>query len=205
MRRAALVVILAACGPKVAIEPSPYDEDDPAAGAPVQRSTFRGWDERVEAPHQGEGLRTGTIDRTALLAVLDAGPGQFLRQLEVTGAMDGELFVGWQLVQLLDKSSALHRLDLVAGDILIALNGAPLSRPDQLMTVWDSLRSADRLTCDLLRGEARFQISFAIEPPAGRVSPDLAAPTAAPPAPAPAPTPKPAPPPPTTIPSKTGK
>jgi hypothetical protein len=66
------------------------------------------------------------------------------------------------------------------------------------MTVWDALRTADLVTCDILRGEARFQIAFTIDPPAGRVPPDLAPA----PAPAPAPTKPPAPAPTPTVPAK---
>lgn len=193
MRRAGwlLALALVACGPKVRVDPSPYEYDDPSAGEPIeQKQTFQRYEERVEAP-KGKGLRAGVVDRTALLAVLDAGPGNYLRQFEVTGAMDGDRFLGWQLVQLVDASSPLNDLDLAAGDVLIALNGAPLSRPDQLMAVWDSLRTTDVITADLLRGDARFSIQFAVEPPVGRVPPDLA--PAAPATAAPAPTPVPAP------------
>jgi hypothetical protein len=192
----ALPLLVAACGPKVAVQPSPFEHDDPQAGTPrpeddelysqeispqadVKAATYT----RREVAPPGKGLRTGTIDRTRLLAVLDAGPGLFLRQFEVTSAMDGDKFVGWQLVQLIDDQGPLHDLDLAQGDILIALNGAPISRPDQLMTTWNSLRAADQLTCDLLRGDQRFQLTFAIDPPAGRVPPDLLLPPKQPPPP----------------------
>jgi hypothetical protein len=200
MRRAgAWVVVVAlgplgACGPKVNTTASPYEYDDPSAGAPVQQTQFKAWEQREEAP-KGKGLRGGTIDRAVLLAALDAGPGTFLRQLEVTNSMDGNRFVGWQLVQIVDRQSTLRDLDLVEGDVLIAVNGSPLSRPDQLMTMWDGLRTADAITCDLLRGEDRFQIVFEIQPPIGRVPPDLTTTTVAPaPAPAAPATPTPAPP-----------
>jgi hypothetical protein len=165
-----------------------------------------GWDARAEAP-AGKGQRTGTIDRTALLLTLDAGPGAFLRQLEVAASMDGDHFVGWQLVQILDDGVALKRLDLANGDILVAVNGAPIARPDQLMTVWNGLRTADKLVCDVLRGEQRFQLAFQIEPPIGRVPPDMVKPQPAPP-PAATPPPKPTPPPaptPTPTPAPTKK
>jgi len=145
------------------MEASPFDEDDPRAASLSPRR------EPLEPPSPppsdaSAGIRVGTIDRAVLVTVLDRGPGEFLRQLEVTSAMDGDQFIGWRLVQLLDPRSSLSTLDLAAGDILLALNGAPLSRPEQLMTVWESLRSANSLTCDLLRGQTRFQLSFTIHP-----------------------------------------
>ena len=96
--------------------------------------------------------------------MLDGGPGTFLRQLEVTPRMDGERFVGWQLVQLLDRNGPLVDVDVVPGDVLLAVNGKPLSRPDQLQTVWDSLRTANKLTRELWRGDAKLELAFAIEP-----------------------------------------
>ena len=154
------LAFLLACGPKVQPK-APVDED--LANAEVAPSTPRPEPPRMEAP-VGKGLRSGTIARAHLVAVLDSGPGAFLRELEVTPRMDGNRFVGWQLVQLLDHQSPLVDVDVVPGDVLLAINGQPLSRPDQLQTVWDSLRTANELTADLWRGPAKVTLRFAIEP-----------------------------------------
>ncbi len=168
MRSALLVVLLAACAPKTAPQ-TPIDEDlgakavpdDPASPAPAAPRP-------VALP--GKGLRTGTIARDKLVAVLDAGPGMFLRQLEIAPQLSGERFVGWQLVQLLDRSGPLVDVDVVPGDVLLAINGKPLSRPDQLQTVWDSLRTANTVTAQLWRGQAQFELQFAIEPQVAAVA-----------------------------------
>ncbi|MGE5186620.1 MAG: hypothetical protein ACM31C_31405 [Acidobacteriota bacterium] len=158
-----LLVVVAACGPKVDTSPKAFDEDlgprprteeVAAAPAPVERP--------VAPP--GKGLRTGTIERAKLVAVLDHGPGNFLRQMEVTARMDGDRFVGWQLVQVLDKTGPLVDIDVAPGDVLLAINGKPLSRPDQLQAVWDSLRTANELKAVLWRGNAKLELAFAIEP-----------------------------------------
>src|SRR5262245_6714776 len=160
---AAAAISAAGCGSKVAPRPLTYDEDlgpntqpppaaDPAVTAP-----------RPVAP-PGKGMRTGTIPRDRLVAVLNAGPSQFLRQLEVTAKMSGERFVGWELVQLLDRQSPLFDVDLVPGDVLLAVNGKPVSRPDQLQALWDSLRTANEVTAQLWRGEAQLTLAFAVEP-----------------------------------------
>ena len=112
----------------------------------------------------GKGLRSGTISRAHLIAVLDAGPGAFLRQIEVAPLLDRDRFVGWQLVQLLDHQSPLIDVDVAPGDVLLAVNGVQLSRPDQLQTLWDSLRTANQLNAQLWRGKTQLTLAFTIEP-----------------------------------------
>jgi hypothetical protein len=189
----ASLVLVAACGPKVAPKGTAFDEElesnkaEPTEKAPAEPV-------RPEAPVV-RGVRTGTIERAHLIAVLDKGPGQFLRQLEVTPRMDGNRFVGWQLVQLLDPSSPLTDVDVAPQDVLLAINGQPLSRPDQLQSVWDSLRTANELRAQLWRGDGKLELAFAIEPKVdpSTVVPPPPAPTAPSLAPAPAPAAKPEP------------
>ncbi len=174
------LTLLTACGPKVSPKSTVFDEDLPRerttaiTEAPVEEA-------RPEAP-PGKGLRSGTIERAQLIAVLDSGPGAFLRQLELAPRLNGERFVGWQLVQLIDRAGPLHDVDVVPGDVLLAVNGKPLSRPDQLQTIWDSLRTANELRAQLWRGETKLELSFSIEP---KVDPaTLPPPAAKPPRPA---------------------
>jgi hypothetical protein len=162
-RAAVLAAVLAACGPKVSPKPLTYDEDlgGQAQPAPAVDPTVI---ERPVAP-PGKGLRTGTISRDRLVAVLDAGPAMFLRRIEVAPRLSGDRFVGWQLVQLIDRAGPLHDVDLVPGDVVLAINGKPLSRPEQLQAVWDSLRTANEVTAQMSRGETKLELRFAIEPP----------------------------------------
>ncbi|MEJ7600612.1 MAG: PDZ domain-containing protein [Kofleriaceae bacterium] len=156
-----LVIALAGCGPKVSPGPVSFDEDLPrtAPAAPVSEVAKP----RPVAP-PGKGARTGTIARDRLISILNAGPGTFLRQVEVAPKLEGERFIGWQLVQLVDQASPLYDVDLVPGDVLLALNGNPISRPDQLQTVWDSLRTANEVTAKLWRGDNQLTLAFVIEP-----------------------------------------
>ena len=153
--------------------PRSLDEDLPKDGAGDASATgpaAAALAPRVVAP-KGKGLRTGTIARASLIATLDAGPGMFLRQLEVTPERRGESFVGWQLVQFLDAKSPLVDADLVPGDVLLTINHMALSRPDQLQTLWDSLRTANEVTAQLWRGNARFELHFVIEPRVAAATP----------------------------------
>jgi S1-C subfamily serine protease len=163
MRPALFVLLVAACAPKVQTTPTSLDED--LAYAQVAPTTVpAAAPERPVAP-PGKGLRSGTIERARLVAVLDAGPPMFLRQLEVTAKMSGERFVGWELVQLVDRSGPLVDVDVVPGDVLLAINGQPISRPDQLQRVWDSLRTANTVTAQMWRGDSKFDLQFTIDPP----------------------------------------
>jgi S1-C subfamily serine protease len=67
-------------------------------------------------------------------------------------------------VQLIDKLSPLVDIDILPGDVLLAINGKPISRPDQLQSVWDSLRTANEVTAQLWRGNTQLTLEFAIEP-----------------------------------------
>jgi type II secretory pathway component PulC len=164
MRAGLLAMMALACGPRASSTPPTFDEDlgvrEPATAAPTAPPDAQ----RAVAP-PGKGLRTGTIGRAHLVAVLDAGPATFLRQLEVAPRLTGETFVGWQLVQLLDPTGPLHDVDLVPGDVLLAINGKPLARPEQLQTVWDSLRTANEVRAQLWRGDQKLELRFTIEPP----------------------------------------
>lgn len=183
MRAAALgLALLAACAPKV--DPrSPFDEDDPRAraadGAPTTRTAppaepVTVADGPIAIP--GAGARTGEVARVDLRPVLDAGPGPFLQGFEVEAVSTSGNFGGWRLIRILPAGRALTALDLMPGDVLLAVNGRALIKPADLVEVWAGLYAADALVADLRRGEARFQIKFAISGPA------IAAPTA-PPAP----------------------
>jgi len=166
MRAVALAVAVTACAPKV--NPGPkFDDDLPAdrgaTSQPGPAPATAAEAPRPEAP-KGAGQRTGTIARAKMVAVLDAGVPNFLRQFEVAPHMTNQRFVGWELVQLVDKASPLTDLDVVPGDVLLAVNGKPLSRPDQLQTLWDSLRTANEVTAEMWRGDRRFELRFQVEP-----------------------------------------
>ena len=163
MRAVLLAVLIAACGPKVSTQPPTFDEDlgarEPAAAPPTDELTM----ERPVAP-PGKGLRSGTIPRAQLVAVLDAGPAAFLRQFEVNAKLAGQRFVGWELVQLVGEDNPLYDVDLAPGDVLLTINGKTISRPDQLQTVWGELRAANEVVAELWRGQTKLTLAFTVEP-----------------------------------------
>jgi len=166
---AAAVLAALGCGPKVNMEPSPFEEDDPAAGAPAAPAEPT-WEELPVAP-TGPGAREGTIDRAALDAVLAAGPVAVISHVEVAAEHDGEKFLGWRLVAVDPRYRGFDGVDLVPGDVLIAVNGRALAHPDHLHALWDALGSADEIVADLRRGEAKLQLRWRVTTAATATAP----------------------------------
>ncbi len=160
MYRALLVVgLLSACGPKVNLEPDPFEEDDPRAGESIDETPT--YEELPEAPVIA-GVREGTIARAQLIAALDAGPGSILGHLEVTAEHDGDRFRGWRLVAVDPRNPPFPGVDLAPGDVLIAINGRSIARPNELNDVWVALRTADEIVADLERDGGRFQLRWMV-------------------------------------------
>jgi hypothetical protein len=149
---------------------------DPAAGEPAPIAVAP----RPLAP-PGTHPRSGSIDRPALWRILDAGPGGLLRTVEVSPFFEGSRFLGWRLDQIVDASSPLTGVDLAIGDVILAVNRKPIARPEHVMAIWQELRAADELVCQVWRGRGAFELRFAITPKAPPGSPSSPPPAARPP------------------------
>jgi len=172
VRRLALVLVLAGCAPKVHPEASPFEEDDPRAGPPAPPET-RSWEQLPVAP-PAPGAREGAIDRKALVATLDAGPGALLRHVEVAAELADHRFIGWRLIAVDPDSHTFDGVDLRPGDILVAINGRTIAHPDELQAVWDQLRSAPAIVADLRRGDAKLQLRWTVIDAAAGAAPTSA-------------------------------
>ena len=49
--------------------------------------------------------------------------------------------------------------------MLLAVNGKPVARPEQLQALWDSLRTANEVAAQLSRGDQKLELRFAVQPP----------------------------------------
>ena len=179
----AALVLIAGCAPVV--DPrSPFDEDDPRALSEDQPPPTpadpppRATPDDDAAPRgpiaiPGTGARTGTIERGTLKLILDAGPATFLQWFEIEPVTRDGVFVGWRLVQVLPGGRSLTALDLLPGDVLVAVNGRKMVKPDDLGELWLELYAAPAIAVDLRRGAETVTIRFAISgaaltPPSSR-------------------------------------
>lgn len=146
MRRLAplLVLFVAACGAAT-----------PAAEHPEPAVSTASAPEPLQPPR-----REGTIEREELETVLAAGLGRFLQGVMTEPHLEQGRFVGFRFTEL--RASFFASLDLQVGDTLVSVNGLPIERPEQAMTIWNGLRVASEITLEYLRDGERGQLRFAI-------------------------------------------
>lgn len=118
--------------------------------------------EPVETSHQAPRVQ-GTIDRGVLTAVLDAGFGRFLQGVETEPVLVDGAFQGFRLLRLYPDDPRFTELDLQPGDVIVAVNGEPIERPEQALRIWESLRVASQLLVNYERGGEARQLRFSIE------------------------------------------
>ncbi len=103
----------------------------------------------------------GVIHRAALDEVLDQGLGAFLSRVDTEATLDRGRFIGFRLVELRD-ASLFDGVDIRAGDVLVAVNGQTIERPEQAFTAWTGLRVASEITLAVIRDGARYDLRFPI-------------------------------------------
>jgi S1-C subfamily serine protease len=114
----------------------------------------------AEAPARPAGARrSGQVSRADLNQVLDAGPGAFLARAEVKARLVKGQFHGWEVIR-----TPYPDIDLVAGDVLLAVNGRVLEHPVDLEQLWNDLRAAKAIDVDVERGGSRFALRFTVVP-----------------------------------------
>ena len=127
--------------------------------------------EKENAPMQGEEpqsslgyprVRSGYIDRSDLVPVLDAGLGRYLQNVETQPEFHQGVFVGFRIVSLFPGELTYASIDLRPGDIVTRVNGRAIERPEQAVAVWEALRTASNLVVHYQRGEDEHALHFRI-------------------------------------------
>ncbi|HWN69299.1 MAG TPA: hypothetical protein VNM90_16780 [Haliangium sp.] len=115
---------------------------------------------REPAPAPRAISRRGTIDRAALDAVLDRGPGVFLGGFELTPHFRDQRFAGWAIVRFLDSGTYFGNVDLQPGDVVMTVNGHTVARPRNLQELWLDLRLAEAIVVQAERDGQPFELRF---------------------------------------------
>jgi type II secretion system protein C len=106
----------------------------------------------------------GVISRAQLDEVLSASPGAFLQHVDSAPRFRGGRFAGWRLVAFFPGDSRFRDIDLRAGDVVLRVNGSTVERPEELMRLWQELRSAHELVIDIERDGQPRRLRWTISP-----------------------------------------
>jgi type II secretory pathway component PulC len=102
------------------------------------------------------------LRRAALEDVLSKGPGRFFERVEVAPAfIGGKRFVGYTLKSFYGGMTP-EPDGVQIGDVVTAINGQPISRPDEFMAVWQAAGKRDSLAITVMRGTDRLTITYRI-------------------------------------------
>ncbi len=155
MKRLALLLLVAGCAERTPPPDEPMiDLDDDQRAEPASPPVV----EKKAAPEVPR-RRSGEIPRADLDRVLEAGPGRLLARVQVKASVTKGRFIGWEVVR-----NPWAEVDLLAGDVILSVNGRTLEHPLELKVLWDDLRKANAIAVDLDRKGEKLHLEFAIVP-----------------------------------------
>ncbi len=145
----ALVLSLTACG-TTSTTPGPTTAGTPRPTASAKSQT------PPSAPDH-------TLPRSAVRAVVDQGLGYFLQRVELDDhpVMAAGKFHGFRIANLRDPDFWAG-VDLKPGDVVTAVNGFPIERPEQAQTAFESLQVASELKVAYDRDGQPRELVYAI-------------------------------------------
>jgi len=104
----------------------------------------------------------GTIGRQQLDELLAGGPAPILAMVVTEPYRERGRFVGFRIVSFTQGEPTA--IDLRAGDVILAINGKRIERPEHYFEVFEALKQADELSFDLRRDGADQRLSYPIVP-----------------------------------------
>jgi len=107
--------------------------------------------------------RPGRLWRRDVVAALSRGLGDFLSRLQVEPALASGKFQGWRVVGVRAGDPLWQGTDIVPGDVVTAVNGRPIERPEQAFAAFQSLAVAKELRVTYERNNARREIAYPID------------------------------------------
>lgn len=151
-----LFILIALASPFRTQPPAP----EPAAAAAVvsDAPTIQ------TAPPPNGVIAAGSVQRATVQAVVKAGAQPFIASVRVAPVMEGARFRGFRLVGIAPGSPLEGSENVRLGDVVVAVNGMAVERPDQFMKAWGSLAKAERIEVKLLRDDQPLVYRWTVGP-----------------------------------------
>ncbi len=105
-----------------------------------------------------------SLDRAEVDRVVDAGLGRFLQTVSVEASVVEGRFRGFRIVEV-RPANAWRGVDLKVGDVVTAINGKPIERPEQAHEAFMGLKQAQRLVVSFVRAGTQHELVLPIIDP----------------------------------------
>lgn len=105
----------------------------------------------------------GHIQRGALERFVAHGPGYALQLVQVQPAFSGGRFTGFQIVAVSEEGSRLMGGALQPGDVVVRVNRRAISRPEDYMAAWESLKGCGEVSLQIMRGGQPMELVWPVE------------------------------------------
>lgn len=116
-----------------------------------------------DAPAPLQRVSRGTLARQDLIEFLDRGPAHLLAQVPVMPVLDdANELLGFRIEAFFPDAPDFHHVDLVRGDLVTAINGLRIERPEHLFDLYQDLRTAPRLQIDVIRKDTLRTLTWEI-------------------------------------------
>jgi hypothetical protein len=165
MVRATLVAVALAAAAAGCPSHPPPDEPHTYAGAPDAAPADN---PPTDAPAFGgcpDPTGPATVSRTELTAFLDGTLQALLGRVRISPVLDrqgpGARFLGYRIVAI-DPELRCAVFGLREGDVLVAVNGRSIERPDETLDLYESLYEATEVRLTLLRGGIEQEVAVTI-------------------------------------------
>jgi hypothetical protein len=148
-----------AATPERNAEPRDPDLDSALTGLPVPEGSAP-----VGDPAAGDNLGrdpySGVINRAGLVNIVEQGLGRFLSRLRLAPVVAQGKFVGFGVTGI---DPTWGDVGLRPGDVILRVNGQPIERPEQALSVFEALRVASEIAVDLTRDGVPATLRFRVD------------------------------------------
>ncbi len=114
-----------------------------------------------DPPAQSVATPVTELSRADVVAVVDAGLGRFLQDLEVKAELKEGKFVGFRIIRI-GNVERFRGVGLEPGDVVTQVNGQSVEREGDAYQTFQSLKSAPYLEVDYLRHGEKMRLSLPI-------------------------------------------
>lgn len=102
------------------------------------------------------------IPRFQLHRVIEGGLGRVLQRLELEPYRVEGGFRGFRVLRSRLYTRSGEPIDLRPGDVILALNGRSIERPEEAMQAFEALRGEEAIVVSILRDENRDELRIPI-------------------------------------------